>query len=287
MNKTLVKALLLAIFALLNATTMIAQDVVREEIPVGDQIRSYLIHYPPKYNTNEIYPTLIFFHGSGGSGGQAQSSTGFSATADQYGYIAVYPNGVGGWDENSNNAFLDDMGFARLLIADLIENHNADPARIYLSGFSNGGMMALMAACKLRDQVRAVAVMGSIFTNEMIRPCADAKPISIMIYLGTRDRAFPWEGLGYAYLSAEEVATFWFGLYECKNGRQDDVPTTATSPHTLFVSHLFNCAGNTEVLIYGIEGGAHDPALEVEIMQDDGSVINRGDLFMQFFNRQP
>jgi polyhydroxybutyrate depolymerase len=261
---------------------------IPQEIQVGDLTRTYLIHYPAGYDPEKTYPTVIFFHGSGGSSLQAESSSGFDVTADEYGYIMVYPDGwEPGWDENSNNESIDDMEFTRLLIHSLIDHHSADPARIYMSGFSNGGMMALMAACKFSELVRGVGVMGSIYTSEMIRPCADAKPMPIMIFLGTEDRAFPWNGLGegYGYLSANQTGVFWFGLLECENASNGDVPTTEASPHLLFVTHLFNCVDETEVLIYGVQDGTHTPFLQVEVMLDDGTLADRNDLFMQFFDR--
>jgi poly(3-hydroxybutyrate) depolymerase len=72
-----------------------------DEFVSDGQTRQYLLHIPAGYRPEKPTPFVIGFHGNGSTAGQFEEYTGWSALADQEGFIAVYPQGLGepaGWD---------------------------------------------------------------------------------------------------------------------------------------------------------------------------------------------
>lgn len=59
--------------------------------------RSFLVHIPPSYNDSVAHPLVFSFHGFKGHDSDQERISGFSAdglTINNYGIIAVYPNGA-------------------------------------------------------------------------------------------------------------------------------------------------------------------------------------------------
>ena len=70
----------------------------------GDQVRSldwggsrgtYLVHVPPQYDSARPAPVVLIFHGGGTNAKTMVRFSGLSETADQAGFLAVYPGGTG------------------------------------------------------------------------------------------------------------------------------------------------------------------------------------------------
>ena len=157
--------------------------------------RTYLVHLPPAYDGVRNLPAVLVFHGGGGHGEQMAKMTGFSRKADREGFIAVYPNGSGRWQNrfltwNAGNCCayayengIDDVGFVRSLIGRLRTDYAVDPRRIYVTGISNGGMMSYRLACELAD---LVAAAGPVAGTQNIE-CRPSRPVSLIALHGTAD----------------------------------------------------------------------------------------------------
>src|SRR4030043_256365 len=87
------------------------------------------------------------------------------AHTDKEGFIIVYPQGVGrhwndgrkGANDRAHKENIDDVGFISLLIDRLVTEWNINPARIYVTGISNGAGMSFMLACHLSKKITAIA----------------------------------------------------------------------------------------------------------------------------------
>jgi len=89
------------------------------------------------------------------------------ATADREHFVVVYPDAVDhDWSYGRpivkpmpavDGEPVDDVGFIRLIIDNLVETKRADPARIYVIGLSRGGLMTYTLACALADRIAAAA----------------------------------------------------------------------------------------------------------------------------------
>jgi polyhydroxybutyrate depolymerase len=163
----------------------------------GGRERTYRLHLPPAYDGQRSLPLVLVLHGGGGTAQGVADISGFSAKADKEGFIVVYPNGTGRHPDrlftwNAANCCgyahehnVDDVGFIRALLDKLEAELSIDPKRVFVTGISNGGMMAYRLACELSDRIAAIApVAGSLNGTA----CAPAGPVSVIIFHGTADK---------------------------------------------------------------------------------------------------
>lgn len=133
--------------------------------------RSYILHMP----SSPLAPTpvVVALHGGGGTGAQFQQENGLDAVADREGFAVIYPEGTGvlpnrlhTWNSGetccgySFDRQVDDVGFLRSVLTDVQLRTTIDPARIYMTGHSNGAMMAYRFAVEASDSVTAIATIG-------------------------------------------------------------------------------------------------------------------------------
>lgn len=145
--------------------------------------RYYFVHIPPKHEGK--YALVINLHGGGGQGRGQEEFSEMDKTADKYGFYVVYPNGTGrlhdrllSWNAGSCCGYayahhIDDVGFISQVLDAVLKQYPIDPARVYVTGMSNGAMMAYYLAEKLPDRIAAVApVAGGLMpdTKKLIKP---------------------------------------------------------------------------------------------------------------------
>lgn len=174
-----------------------------EEITVDAKHRTYKIHFPKGASPGEKLPLMIVLHGGGGNALLTERITGFNKKADEENFIVVYPNGSGkfkhvfltwnaidccGYAKARN---IDDVSFIKELIKTLVNRYSVDPGRVYVSGFSNGAMLAYCLATELPDQIAACAIVsGSMSGKE--QPPDSAVPL--IIFHGIDDKHVPFNG---------------------------------------------------------------------------------------------
>jgi polyhydroxybutyrate depolymerase len=56
--------------------------------------RTYLLHVPPSYSAARRVPLVIGLHGYTATATAFEGQSGFSAKADQEGFLVAYPNGL-------------------------------------------------------------------------------------------------------------------------------------------------------------------------------------------------
>jgi polyhydroxybutyrate depolymerase len=105
----------------------------------------------------------------------------------------------------------DDIGFLKKLIARVSSNFAVDADRVYVSGFSNGAMMANRIACDASDLFTAVALVGG-----RVEPgfeCMPSRALPLLQMNGGEDETVPYDGRvsnsGYFYASTNAVAEHW------------------------------------------------------------------------------
>jgi len=151
-------------------------------------------------------PALVFvLHGSGGDFEQARGGYGFDfdVLAEAEDLIPIYPDGFEQhWNDcrkagpyAANTLDIDDVGFFRALVEQFAAEHGADRTRVFATGISNGGQLALRLALEAPDLVRAVAPVAASLPAENNMDCKPAgRPVSVLIMNGTRDPMDPWDG---------------------------------------------------------------------------------------------
>lgn len=150
--------------------------------------RSYRMHVPDQ--VQDPAAVVIALHGGGGTGLGFQEENGLDAVADREGFIAVYPEGTGllpdrlhtwnsgfnccGWALDRN---VDDVGFLREVIADVGDRATMDTGRVYMTGHSNGSMMAYRFAAEEAGLVTAIVTVGGAQAVEGFAP---SQPVAVL-----------------------------------------------------------------------------------------------------------
>ena len=172
-------------------------------------------------------PVVLVLHGGAGSAAAMRSRAGFERLAAAEGFLAVYPEGQefqpGRFAWNTGHLLRrqvrdsDDIAFLDALIDRLVAGYGADPARIFMTGGSNGGMMTHVYAVRRAGRLAAAApVAGALFPGE---PVPQA-PLPILMINGALDDEVPLEGgmsrnplvsraQSDPYLSHEAALAFW------------------------------------------------------------------------------
>lgn len=150
----------------------------------GGSSRNYILHAPSGYDSSHPYRLVFAYAWSGGSSNDVASSNYFTfSTLDSQGTIFVAPNasdGAGTW----SNA---DLAFTDAILAQIEGDLCVDQTRVFASGFSFGGGMAIAIACTRADVFRAVAFFsGADLTNSC--PATLTKPIAYYASQASQDR---------------------------------------------------------------------------------------------------
>lgn len=185
-----------------TGTATLKAGMHRREIGVGGRSRSYLV-YVPSDRPEGPSAAVVVFHGGGGNAENAVRMSHFDRSADQHGFIAVFPDGVGRLEDkfltfNSGNCCgvalsekVDDVAFTRALVQDLATVVPLDYDRLYVTGMSNGGMMTYRLACEAADLFAAAAPVAGANNLDQCNP---SRAIALLAVHGTADRSVKFEG---------------------------------------------------------------------------------------------
>lgn len=174
-------------------------------ISIGD--RDFILYTPAQAKPMGQRPLLIVLHGGLGSGEQIQKYIGLEPYADRYGFLIAYMNGTKvaralsrerkGWNAGAccglpQKKEVDDVGYIVGAANLLVREQGVDPARIYGTGHSNGGMMTYRMLCEADLYRGAVIYAGVLELNVDRCPLASHKPI--LALHGGKDENVPFEG---------------------------------------------------------------------------------------------
>ena len=157
--------------------------------------RTFLAYSPAERGR----PLVIALHGHGGDGAGQAGLSGLLAIAQRERFTLVLPDGVErGWHDAREVGVVaergvDDVAFLRALIAEHV-SRGADPSRVFITGMSNGGFMALTAACKMADVVRAAASVAGGMAPALVASCAPSRPVAVLTIMGDADPVVPFAG---------------------------------------------------------------------------------------------
>lgn len=189
----------LAIALIVAAVTATASAAERDRaLAVGGLARTYALITPDK--AVGPFPLLIVYHGGGQTAERARRYTRFDEWAVREGFAAVYPQGIGNnWNDGRVSDDLgaraaaqgDDVEFTLQLIETLVQEGVADPSRVFLVGASNGGMMAMRAACELGPRIAGI---GVVVANMPVDWTCGAKRMPAIFVHGTDDEFMPYGG---------------------------------------------------------------------------------------------
>lgn len=235
-------------------------------VDVGGLPRTYWVYVPRGYVGDRPSPLLLVFHGGGQNPQRFWEVSQLNETAEEYNFLAVYLAGSGRsariltWNAGECCAYaqennVDDVGFTAAVIRAVRRDFAVDTRRIYVTGASNGAMMAHRIACELSDRIAAIAAVAGPLVYP---PCAPRRPVSILHIHGTADRNIPYNGgpgkrVSTIFPPVRRATADWAWRDGCAE----------TSPSRGRVNGLIweswgPCREGTEVVLATRDGGVHE-----------------------------
>jgi polyhydroxybutyrate depolymerase len=170
---------------------------IEQTIDVGGVARAYILDVPETLRPGEPAALLFDFHGVGHSGAGVWDVSGFKDFAPRERFITVYPTGLPvsftrgdrtfggpGWEIRSL-APNRDVDFTLAMLDHLEKSYCIDRARVYSTGFSNGGFFSHVLACTHPDRFSAIAPVSGGWLPSW--PCKPSRAVPVLIQHGTRD----------------------------------------------------------------------------------------------------
>lgn len=190
---------LTVLFVAFTLCATIATAAERERAMNVDGARREFTVVAPDKVTAPL-PLLIVYHGGGQSASRARRYTRFDELAARENFVAVYPQGLANsWNDGRSSpdiadrpaAKVDDVEFTRQIIGQLAAEGLIDRSRVFLTGASNGGMMAMRAACEMDAEIAGIA---PVVANLPIDWECRARAMPALFIHGTEDEYMPFAG---------------------------------------------------------------------------------------------
>lgn len=175
--------------------------------------RQYRVYVPSSVlsSPTQSVPVVFSLHGTGNSNDPSVWGVqNYNNLADQNKFIVIYPQGrnlqfiggggayTSGWEATGVDN--EDTEFFRQIISDLSSGTSRelymnngsmrftiDTKKIYISGFSNGGMMAYACANAMPDVFAAFSSISGLQLNEMHMQHHGSRPVPFIHIHGTKD----------------------------------------------------------------------------------------------------
>jgi polyhydroxybutyrate depolymerase len=166
------------------------------QLPVAADHPPVLLHVPPGTPLARR-PVIVMLPGAGQPGAYAEQYTGYSALADQHGFLVAYPTAAGAsafWNVSGKQPGKpDDVAYLRRVITVLTGKQVCgDPERVGLTGGSNGGGMTAHMACAAADLLAAAASVSGGYSA--LPPCHPSRRLPILEIHGLHDPIVPYRG---------------------------------------------------------------------------------------------
>jgi len=276
----------------------------RIDFTSGGLARFALRHRPQDYDGTRPAPLLVDLHAYTESAAVHAVFDGLAATADRHAFLLVTPAGSGDppiWNATRSPLVTDDVGFIAELLHRVEATDCVDTNRVYVTGFSNGALMASLLACDLSTQIAAVAPVAGVASPT---DCPTTRPIPIVAFHGTADRILAYGGgtgrdgdrlmntpssvavfKGLNQTSVPDAMAEWARRGAC-GGPMPDERIGAD-----VVVHRWNgCRADVE--LYTVEGGGHSwpGSLKYRAAPGIGTTtltVDANEVMWDFFRRHP
>ena len=253
-----------------------------EFVAGGD--RPVAVHVPVNSDSAGA-PLLLTLHGYTSNGGEMSGFLPLGEAADRRGVVWAYPEGTRNergerfWNATDTccgfGSNVDDVAYLTDLIDEIAARTRIDPARIYITGHSNGGFMSHRMACDRADRVTAIAAISGVTFADPAR-CAPTAPVTILQVHGTDDETIAFQGgvlrvpglPDASYPGAAETARLWLGFDGCdpaltETTRRIDADVDIDGPDgpaETTVAESAGCKPGGRVELWTMHGVGHVPA---------------------------
>ena len=234
---------------------------------VDGRERSYLLHLPPQASATHRVPLLLAFHGYTGNANVEMETSSLNDVADSAGFAVAYPNGTGPlryvgltWNAatccgSAERRGIDDVAFSRALVQAVAHATPVDSTRVYATGFSAGGMMALLLACERQPIIVGAADVAGAMPDTT---CAAPTRMPILLVRGDQDDELRHDHWVHRHRNNHSYAVSFAGnrqFWAERNGCSRRVRRDSTPTYVL-ISQL-GCPPGLDVRELIVQGQAH------------------------------
>jgi polyhydroxybutyrate depolymerase len=229
----------------------------------------------------------------GGMGGPGMGGPGMGRHGGRY--PGGSPGGQGGQPTRRQpTPQADDLAFFNEMLDKLASSYSVDVRRIYATGLSDGGFMAIRAGCHMADRIAAIAPVGAEMPKGVT--CVPARRLPVMMINGTSDPIVPYKGSSgkpgeYATHSAGDSAKTWAELNNCDTKPQRTVMPPRSKGGDKVAVDSFTCKSGGDVVLYSVKGagntwpGGEQYMSEKEIGKTSND-LNANETIWKFFATQ-
>ncbi|MGE0879793.1 MAG: PHB depolymerase family esterase, partial [Acidimicrobiia bacterium] len=229
---------------------------------IGGRTRTWTLMVPSQISTGPL-PMVVVLHGADYTGALIRSDTGYDTPAQRDGFIVAYPDAFGGtWNDGRANVDsvahlnnIDDVGFLSQMIAEAIATGAVNQSRVYVTGFSNGAMMAARLTCERTSTFAAAALVAGFGPGDpaLSTVCSPSKGLPIMSVASTADPIIPYNGGAITSqgngnrgvsASASDLLSLWRTKNACTSTTSSNIGGT---PYAVNRIDSVGCAGGLAV----------------------------------------
>jgi len=270
--------------------------------------RRYLVHLPSGGQSPAPRPVVLVLHGAAGDAVENRDWLDLDEVADREGFIAVYPDGTGPFGDrlhmwnsgvccgSAQWETVDDVGFVLAVLDDVALRTPVDATRVYVTGLSNGGMMAYRLAAEASDRIAAIApVAGARAATLGDR----VRAMPVMHVHSVDDPVVPFAGgetpiipLVYSipHPAVEDVVHAWAVHAHCPLTPSEARPISAVDGQSATRTTWGPCADGAEVVLWRLSGAGHvwpgsPSTFRSWFIGPSTSVIDVRDEMWRFFRR--
>lgn len=241
---------------ILTIQVVLSQSAFAQLDSIFDQSvwRTFIIHLPSNYNSNNQHGLVVNLHGLNSNATQQQSYSQFDNVADVDNFIVVYPNAnAGSWVVNGTG----DVDFISHLI-DTVRNRYSCNSCLFLTGMSQGGFLTYKLACSLPQTIKAIAVVSGNMSQSLQNTCALSSGLPVIHFHGTIDPLVNYNGT-VGIPPVPNTINWWVAQNNCNSTPVlSSLPNTNLSDSSNVEKYYYGGGTNgSEMTFYRIIKGGH------------------------------
>jgi polyhydroxybutyrate depolymerase len=190
------------------------------------------------------------------------------------------------------------VAFFDQLLDKLAAAYSIDANRIFVAGYSDGGLMAFRLGCSMGKRIAAIAAVAAALPKETSGRCEPARGIALLMINGTSDPVIRYgggleKGTALTTLPVEATAEKWAELDRCVG----KPALTALSPRDKHgmqtrVETYSGCRDGAAVALYAIEGGGNtwpsgDEFMSQKEVGKTSTDLDADEVIWKFFSAHP